>query len=202
MKGGRKIVTTIYLCFLAGGVVLPFISFIAGSIGDGMDTDGEPDLDLDMETDIEIGGDIDSFFSIGLFPSSLMSLSALAITFGATGGIMSHMGKGKIITFIAAIALGYIVAVIVQTIIKTLKRIQERHYGINENEILLYNGKVVDTILPGQLGSVSFYTLKNVMVSYPAKCSDENIKLEVGRIVKVKEIIKGVCIVEPINKYE
>ena len=115
---------------------------------------------------------------------------------------MSYSEKGKIITFIVALFTGYIASVIVQTIVKTLKKIQKRNYGIDENELLLYDGKVVDTILPGQLGTVSFTTLKDILVSYPARCSDEGLKLETGKIVKAKEIKNGIFIVEPKNKYE
>lgn len=205
---------TLYLCFLAGGAVLPFISFILGSLGDGIDTDTDMDVDVDMGTgldtqidvdtnaDIDLGADTGSVFSIGLFPTSLMSLSALAVTFGAVGGIMTYSGKGRIITFIAAIIAGYIASVIVQTIMKTLKRVQKNSYGINEKELLMYDGKIVDTILPGQLGTVSFITLKNVMVSYPAKCIDEKLKLQAGKTVRVIEIKSGVVIVEAKNKYE
>jgi fructose-specific phosphotransferase system IIC component len=203
-------VITIYLCFLAGGAVLPFVSFIFGSLGDGIGTDVDTDIDLD--TDVDMGTDVDthvdintgvsSMFSIGLFPSSLMSLSALAITFGAVGGIMSYTGKGDIITFVVAIIAGYIASVIVQTIIKTLKKVQKNSYGIDENVLLLYDGKVVDTILPGQLGTVSFTTLENVLVSFPARCTDGSIRLETGKIVKAIEIKNGIVIVEAKNKYE
>ena len=131
-----------------------------------------------------------------------MSLSALAITFGAVGSVMTMTGRGSILTFVVAAITGYIAAVIVQTIIKTLKKIQKRNYGINENELLMYDGKVVDTILPGQLGTVSFTTLKDVHVSYPARCADEMLKLETGRLVKALEVNNGIFTVEPKNKYE
>lgn len=205
---------TMYLCFLAGGAVLPFLSFFLGFMDGGADTDisadinSDLDLDADMEMDLDAGPDLDtgvgtgSVLSIGLLPTSLLSISALAITFGAVGGVMTSTGKGKISTLIVALVVGYVVSVMVQTIIKTLKRLQTRSSGLNESELLLYDGKVVDTILPGQLGTVSFSTLKNVLVSYPARCSDSNIKLEAGRIVKAVEFIDGVFIVEPKNKYE
>lgn len=202
--GGCYDVMTIYLCFLAGGAVLPFISFILGELNSGFDMDTEVDLDVDMDihTDTDIGADSDSIFSLGLFPTSLLALSALAVTFGALGSIMTYTGRSKGITFIIAIIAGYLASVAVQTIIKTLKRVQSNSYGINENELLLYDGKVVDAILPGQLGTVSFTTLKNVMVSYPAKCTDENVRLDTGRIVKVVELKNGIAIVEVKNKYE
>lgn len=213
---------TMYLCFLAGGAVLPFISFILGALGDGMDTDINTDVDIDVdvdvdvdvdadvdvgvgvdvETDINIDPEIDTMFSIGLWPSSLMSLSALAITFGAVGAIMAFMGKGKLITLVVSVFAGYIASVVVQTIIKSLKKIQKRNYGIDENELVLYDGKIVDTILPGQLGSVSFVTLNKIRVSYPARCVDASLKLETGKIVKVIQLKDGIFIVEPKNKYE
>jgi len=68
--------------------------------------------------------------------------------------------------------------------------------------LLLYDGKIVDTILPGQLGSVSFTTLSNVLVTYPARCADESLKLASGKVVKVIDKKNGVFIVEPKNKYE
>ncbi|MDF2908993.1 MAG: hypothetical protein K0R34_4314 [Herbinix sp.] len=214
---------TIYLCFLAGGAVLPFLSVILGSLGGGSDVDADigvdTDLDLDTDFDTDFDTDLDadavmgsatdgleldtgSGLSVGLLPTSLMSLSALAIMFGAVGSIMTMIGRGTILTFVVAAITGYIAAVIVQTIIKTLKKIQKRNYGINENELLMYDGKVVETILPGQLGTVSFNTLKDVHVSYPSRCSDEKLRLETGRIVKALEVNNGIFIVEPKNKYE
>lgn len=208
---------TIYLCFLAGGAVLPFLNILLGSLSGGSDTD------IDMDTDLDVGGelgdgldmeagsdplsggsdlDVGSALSIGLLPTSLMSLSALAITFGAVGSVMTLTGSNSLLTFVVAAITGYITAVVVQTLIKTLKRIQKRNYGINENELLMYDGKVIDTILPGQLGTVSFYTLKHVHVSYPARCADEQLKLEAGRIVKALEVTNGIVMVEPKNKYE
>lgn len=209
---------TMYICFLAGGAVLPFLSTLLGFFGDGIDTDVNADvdvgIDIDAGTDLHVGTDIeagaglnvgtsmDSVFSIGLFPSSLMSLSALAIIFGAVGGIMTLSGKGKIITLVTAIVAGYLASVIVQTIVKSLRKVQKRSYGIDENELLLYDGMIVDTILPGQLGTVSFVTLKGVRVSYPARCADKGLKLETGKIVKALELKDGIFIVEPKNKYE
>ena len=167
--------TIMYLCFLAGGSVLPFISVIFGFFGDGIDTDIDADFSADINTDInteldvgagvdagadyDIGAGLGSSFSLGLWPSSLMSISAMAIAFGAVGGIMSYTGKGKLITFVVAFVCGYVASVIMQTIVKSLKKIQRRNYGTKENELLLYEGKIVDTILPGQLGTVSFTTL-------------------------------------------
>lgn len=206
---------TIYLCFLAGGAVLPFLSVIIGSLGGGSEVDADVEIDADLEVDTDLdteaalgssmdGPELDtgSGLSIGLLPTSLMSLSALAIAFGAIGSVMTLLGSGNIITFVVAAVTGYIAAVIVQTIIKTLKKIQKRNYGINENELLMYDGKVVDTILPGQLGTVSFNTLKDVHVSYPARCADEMLKLETGRFVKALEVNNGIFTVEPKNKYE
>lgn len=115
---------------------------------------------------------------------------------------MTYTGKGRTITIVAAVIAGYLASVIVQTIMKTLKRAQRRNEGVDENELLLYDGKVVDTILPGQLGTVSFTTLNNVLISYPARCADEKLKLETGRIVTVAEKKNGIFIVEPKNKYE
>lgn len=216
---------TVYICFLAGGAVFPFISFIFGFLNNdvdadlnadpGMDADLSTDTDLDMDTDTDLDldtdttiadintpADTDSILSFGLIPTSLMSVSSLAITLGAVGGVMTLAGAGKIITFVVSVLAGYLASVAVQTIIKSLKKAQTRSNGINENELLLYDGTVVDTILPGQLGSVSFVTLKNVRVTYPAKCVLKDLRLETGRVVKAVEIKNGVFLVEPKNKYE
>ncbi len=215
---------TIYLCFLAGGAVLPFLSFISGFFSDGMDADVSHDIDVDTEIDIDSysGSDsdtmidhqsdldtdmneasgTDSLVSIALLPTSLSSISAMAITFGAFGTVMTLSNHRSLSTFILALLLGYLVSVMVQTIIKSLKKIQSRNTGVDENELLLYDGKIIDTILPGQLGTVSFVTLNNTLVSYPARCDDNSMKLTAGRTVKVKEFKNGVFIVEPKNKYE
>jgi hypothetical protein len=241
---------TVYICFLAGGAVLPFINFLLGLASNGVDSDVNADTGIDADTDIDmdldfsgdtdieaafdagtdpdIGAEFDvnpeinadsgsgpginpvmnadtgvwSMVSIGLFPTSFMSLSSLAITFGAVGGIMTLTGRGKLITFVIAAIAGYIVSVAIQTVIKSLKKAQTRSNGVVENELLLYDGTIVDTVLPGQMGSVSFVTLKNVRVNYPARCADESLRLAAGRVVKVKEIKNGIFIVEPKNRYE
>lgn len=229
---------TAYICFLAGGAVLPLLSFLFGLInnfmdadldmdaspdaGTDMDIDGGPDIeaDIDIEADADLDADfeidanvkmnagvniasgIESALSIAWFPSSLMSISTLAIVFGAIGSVMTLTGRGAIITFIIAAVSGYLASIIVQSILKTLKRIQHRNSAINENELMLYDGKVVETILPGQLGSVSFVSLSNIRVTYPARCADDSLRLATGRAVKVIEIKDGIVIVEPKNKYE
>lgn len=251
---------TFYLCFLAGGLVLPVLNLIMGFLSNDLDTDVDTDIDVDADIDIDLDGEVDlhigsemsadsdfdigsdldvnsdldtdfdtdmdrieapttvqtntdvntginfnpdqHMFSLSLLPSSLLSISALAITFGATGAVMTLGDVGWLLTIIISTIFGYICSIIIQSIIKTLKKVQTRSYGINENELLLYDGTVVDTILPGQLGSVSFLTLKNVRVSYPAKCADANMKIEAGRIIKAKEFKNGIFIVEPKNKYE
>lgn len=260
---------TFYLCFLAGGAVIPIVSFILGSLGNDVDTDTDMDVELDadigtdfdadvdigadidmdtdidigldpdigVDTDFDIGGDVDadislhtpvmdadpghvtghntgtgsavgrgpetgSVFTLGLIPTSLMSLSALALTFGGVGGLLTYAIHSKVITFILALLAGYFASVVVQSLVKTLRKVQRRNEGVNENELLLYNGKVVDTILPGQLGTVSILTLSNILVSYPAKCADESLRLETGKVIRVLEMKDGILLVEPKNKYE
>ncbi len=207
---------TVYLCFFAGGLVLPFVSFLTGFLSDGMDTDTGMDADSDIDVSHDVSVDTataadagtnmtvgtESLFSIGLLPTSLLSISALAIFFGATGALMTFAHRGKLLTFLLAVIFGYLACVVVQTMIKSLKKVQRGNSGIDENELLLYDGKIVDTVLPGQLGSVSFITLKNQRVSYPARCGDDSLTLKSGRIVRAKEFRDGVFIVEPKNKYE
>jgi hypothetical protein len=219
---------TFYLCFLAGGAVLPFISFAFGFLGNGSDVDtaSEFDASADVNMDADLDGTLDSvmntniststadgiegdpvqgthsILAIGLLPTSAMALSTLAIVFGAVGSIMTYKGVTGIITLIVSALTGYAAAVIVQSFIRTLKKIQVNNTGVDEQELLLYEGTVVETILPGQLGTVSFLTLKNIRVSYPARCADEELRLSTGRVVRVIEKQNGIFIVEPKNKYE
>ncbi len=223
---------TFYLCFLAGGVVLPLLNLIMGFLSGGFDPEVDTDLDIDTDFDIDTKFDIDTEFeidtepgadagtnpgagtesdadpggegvlSISLIPTSLLALSALAIAFGATGALMTLGNRSWLLTLVLSVIFGYLASMVIQTLIKTLKKIQTRSSGINENELLLYDGKVVDTILPGQLGTVSFMTLKNVLVSYPAKCEDASLRLEAGRVVRAKVFENGIFTVEPKNRYE
>lgn len=197
---------TFYLCFLVGGVVLPLLNYLVGFFFQDFDGDLHSDLDTGADPHTEFDMDattaVPPIFTVGLVPTSLLSLSTLAIVFGASGALMT-IGKWNIILiFILASVYGYLSAVLIQTIINTLKKAQTVNNGVDENELAMYDGKVIDTILPGQYGTVSFSTLKNVLVSYPAKCVDENMRLETGRIVVVKEFQNGIFIVEPKNKYE
>ncbi|MFT4146620.1 MAG: hypothetical protein QM644_19425 [Mobilitalea sp.] len=203
---------TMYLCFLAGGVVLPFLSFALGFLADGIGADVDVDADIGTDFGADGGPDIvdtpqvtiesGHMISIGLLPTSFHALSAFAIIFGAVGAVMTLKSIPTIITLPVGLVSGYLVAVLAQTVLQTLKKIQTKNYAVDENELLLYEGVVVDTILPGQLGTVSFLTLEEIRVSYPAICSDETLKLETGKQVKVIEKREGVFIVEPKHKYE
>lgn len=225
---------TLYLCFMAGGAVLPIISAIGGALGGHSDIDANADVHADIHADvhtdmhidhhIDIGGhhhidighhdgdvgghsgDIDSHLdsglAIGLIPTSFIALSALSLVFGTVGELMTIGNKGKILTLVVALVSGYLASVIVQSTIKTLKRLQVRNYGVKENEVLAYDGTIIDTILPGAIGSVSFTTLKGVMVSFPARCVDKEAKVQAGKVVVVKELVDGICYVELKNKYE
>lgn len=211
---------TVYICFLVGGAIIPLISTILSIFDGHADFDGN--IDTEITTDTDIGGVIDDVdvgidshidcdcdlhtggggVVLGLFPTSLIALSAVSAFFGLVGTVMSASGYNRVLTIVVSIIVGYIAGVIAQTIIKSLKKIQVRNYGINTNEVLAYDGKVVDTILPGKLGTVSFTTLKGILVSYQAKCIDETKKIEAGKIVRVIELQGNVCIVDLKNKYE
>ena len=75
---------------------------------------------------------------------------------------------------VIGIVAGYICAVILQSIIKRLKKVE--NFAAEKSEILLSRGTVSNAIPKGGVGAVSILLSTGSNVTYPAKADGESIK--------------------------
>lgn len=181
---------TFNICMIIG-LGVPLLSLILGQITNLLDGlfDGISSffdgLNIDLSIDI---GDA----SICILPFSIQSICAGLLVFGAVGKMLLH--KGVTFCLIVAIIVGYLVAVLVQTMIHKLRKIENTTYS--KEQLLLFDTKVVNTIKAGKFGSVSITTLDGITTSYPAKAKDPLIEIRQETKVQVLFFDKNVAIVE------
>lgn len=194
----------VYTVCMAVGIGIPLLSLIAGGIGDAFGglLDGVSGLfeglDIDFDPSIDIG---DNTFC--LMPFSVQSICAGLLIYGTIGKMVYNGYNGVTVNIIGA-AAGYLAAIAVQTLIRRLKKVEHTTYP--KEQLLLYDGKVVNTILKGGFGSVSITTLDGITGVYPAKAENEQEAIRQGTIVSIVRFDKNVMIVkvkdELIKKYE
>lgn len=182
---------TYTICIIIG-IGVPLLSLLLGQITDLLDglLDGISGAleGLHIDVSINIGGT-----GLCLLPLSIQSICAGLLVFGATG-MMLIDGKNRVLCNIIAIAFGYLVSIIVQTLIRKLKKIENTTYSTDE--LLLFDAKVVNTIVVGGFGSVSITTLDGITSSYPAKAKDPTLSIHQDTKVRVLYFEKNIAIVE------
>ena len=92
-----------------------------------------------------------------------------ALVFGCTGMIFNGKLSEPALIVIGIVA-GYICAVILQSIIKRLKKVE--NFAAEKSEILLSRGTVSNAIPKGGVGAVSILLSTGSNVTYPAKAED------------------------------
>lgn len=183
------------ICMIIG-IGIPLLSLILGQITNIIDGffDGLSGMfeSLHIDLNIEIGN-----MHLCLLPFSVQSICAGLLVFGALGKMLIHKSN-QILSIIIAVAFGYLVAIIVQTLIHKLKQIEHTTYS--KEQLLLFDAKIVNTIIPGGFGSVSITTLDGITTSYPAKSvvSTEGIRQDTK--VRVLYFEKNVAIVEKLEE--
>lgn len=183
------------ICMIIG-IGIPLLSLILGQITNIIDGffDGLSGMfeSLHIDLNIEIGN-----MQLCLLPFSVQSICAGLLVFGALGKMLIHKSN-QILSIIIAVAFGYLVAIIVQTLIHKLKQIEHTTYS--KEQLLLFDAKIVNTIIPGGFGSVSITTLDGITTSYPAKSvvSTEGIRQDTK--VRVLYFEKNVAIVEKLEE--
>ena len=184
----------IYLVCMILGIVFPLLNLIFDFFDSTLDV-----LFSNIEF-LEIdGADVDLWF----LPLSANSMFGFLLFFGGSGRLLKFTGKSSIVIFLLACAIGYAAAVIIQSLIRKLKRVESP--SINVTDLLLYEGKVEHEIAEQGYGSVSFW-IHNRVVTYPARSLDGHRILQEA-IVRVKEIQdQNVLVVEDadalLKKYE
>lgn len=181
---------TFNICMIIG-IGIPLLSLILGQITNLLDGlfDGISSIfdGLNIHLSLDIGN-----ASICFLPFSVQSICAGLLVFGAIGKMLLH--KGLTFCLVVAIVLGYLVSVIVQTMIQKLKNIEHTTYS--KEQLLLFDAKVINTIKAGKFGSISITTLDGITTNYPAKAKDPLVEIRQDRKVQVLFFEKNVAIVE------
>lgn len=172
-----------YIICMAIGLIIPCLSLILGGIGDFFDG-----LDLDFDFDFDIGDT-----SISFLPCSIQSICAGLLGFGATGLMLEGKYSLLWVNMIAGV-IGYVVAIIIHAIIRKLKKVENTTYS--QEELLLFDAKVVNTIVKGGFGAISIVTGDGVSVNFPAKAVDATLVIKQNEIVTIQYFEKNVAFVE------
>ena len=178
------------VCMIIGFVV-PLITLIFGTLLDGL-FEGIEWLDSITSFDIDFGFDIGDF-EICFLPFSIHSICAGLLIFGATGKLLSEGSLSDKVLLIITITAGYIAAVLVQSLIKRLKKVENTTYS--EEQLIGFTAKVVNTIVKGGYGSISISTADGITTTYPAKAKDPESVIKQDTIVTVVEFQKNIAIV-------
>lgn len=189
------------ICMLIGFLV-PLLLFAFGSVLhvlNGLDDalggllDG---LDIGSDFGLEIGDTC-----VSLLPLSIHSISAALLGFGAVGKLV-YRGNNLAVSVVAAGVSGYVLAVLIQTLIQKLKRTEHTTYSTEQ--LLLFEAKVVNTIVEGGFGSICIRTPDGVSRTYPAKAADTSLRMKSETQVRILRFEKDVAIVDeilPVSRY-
>lgn len=168
-----------YLICLVIGLVIPLISVVCNLF------DGFIDMSFDF-LDIDIGD-----FTISFLPLSINSICMALLWFGGLGMILTDCTSlSPIVINIIGGAVGYVNAVSLQTLIKTLKRVNNP--AESEDMMLARRGRVVTSIEPNHYGSVILSIEGSSDVQYTAKNIDTCV-LTIHDEVYVDSFDKGVA---------
>lgn len=184
----------VYTVCIAIGLAIPLFSLVLGGLGDffGGLFEGVSNLfdgfDLHFDPTIDLGDT-----SLSIFPFSLQSICAGLLMFGAIGKLFYNSTNILWVNITAGV-IGYIMAMLMQTFIKKLKKVEHTTYS--KEELLLFDAKVINTIKAGAYGSISVTTYDGITTSYPAKAEDTNKIIKQDTIVVIKRFEKNVAIVD------
>ena len=150
---------TICIACIIIGILIPFCSIVLNLFDGFVDF-----ISIDI-FQLEFGSDM----VLDFLPFSINSLCLWALVFGCTGMIFNGKLSEPALIVIGIVA-GYICAVILQSIIKRLKKVE--NFAAEKSEILLSRGTVSNAIPKGGVGAVSILLSTGSNVTYPAKAED------------------------------
>ena len=163
---------TICIACIIIGILIPFCSIVLNLFDGFVDF-----ISIDI-FQLEFGSDmVLDFLPFSIMPLpgintksfSINSLCLWALVFGCTGMIFNGKLSEPALIVIGIVA-GYICAVILQSIIKRLKKVE--NFAAEKSEILLSRGTVSNAIPKGGVGAVSILLSTGSNVTYPAKAED------------------------------
>ncbi len=193
---------TYTICMIIG-FGIPCLLFLVGNVfhvlqdlGDLLDGIFDGILD-DLDCGIDIGDT-----NISFLPLSIHSLCAGLLIFGTIGKTMFR-GDNLILTNVIGIGCGYLAAVILQTLIRRLKKVEHGTYSTEH--MTMFDAKVVNTIVPGGFGSISITTPDGNTRTYPAKCTDSTVRIPTATKVVIDHFEHNIAFVReelPFFRYE
>lgn len=134
-------------------------------------------------------------FELNFLPLSGVSICTGLITFGGIGLLFQNA--------IIATAVCYAAAMAVQTVIRRLKRVKNE--AMNREELYLFDGKIINTVLPGGLGTVEFDNIKGIATTFVCRNEDRTKELRQNTIVKLVKLDGEVAVVrkkDDFSEYE
>lgn len=168
-----------YIICLIIGFSLLLLS-VLGEFLEGLSGAFEAALNADINLDL--------FF----LPISGVSLCSGLITFGGIGLILYN-------PWLAGIC-AYIAAMIVHTIVRRLKAVKNE--SMDREELYLCDGKIINTVLPGGLGTVEFDNIKGMSASFACKTADREETLKQNTVVVLVDFEGEIALVKKKDTFD
>lgn len=186
-KKGVMNMEKVFLIFIVVGFVIPLITLIFSGIADFFD--GIFDFfDFDLDAGFEIGDT-----TICLLPLSIQSICTGFMIYGLIGTLF-YNGDNLLMVNLIAIGFAYLAAVTIQTLIRKLRKVENTTYS--KEQLLLFDAKVIHTIVEGGYGSISITTYDGITSTYPAKALNPELRIPQDSYVTVVEFQDKVAIVK------
>lgn len=128
---------------------------------------------------------------LNFLPISGVSICTGLIAFGGLGLLSGNL--------ILALIIGYGAAMAVQTVIRRLKRVKNE--AMNREELYLCDGKIINTVLSGGLGTVEFDNIKGIATTFVCRGVDSSAVLKQNTVVKLVEFDGEIAIVRPKDEF-
>ena len=140
-----------------------------------------------LEAFLNFDFDID----LNFLPISGVSICTGLITFGGMGLLFNSL--------IPAIVIGYAAAMAVQMVIRRLKRVENE--AMNREELYLCDGKIINTVLAGGLGTVEFDNIKGIATTFVCRSTDASEVLKQNTVVKLVEFDGEIAVGRPKDEF-
>lgn len=175
MRDAYIICMVVGFLLLALSVLGEFFESIGGAL--------EAALNIDFDFDIDV--------DLAFLPLSGVSICAGLITFGGCGLLIHNVW--------IALACGYGVAMLVQTGIRRLKKVKNE--AMDRSELYFCDAKIINTVLPGGLGTVEFDNIKGTATTFVCRSEDRTEQLKQNTEVVLVDFDGEVAIVKKKNDF-
>lgn len=173
-------------CIIGCGI--PLLTLLFSGIADAFD--GVFDfLDFDFDAGFEIGDT-----TVCLLPLSINSICTGLLIYGLLGTFL-YRGDNLWVVNLVGIGFAYLAAVVVQTLIRKLRKVEHTTYS--KEQLILFDAKVINTIVEGGFGSISVSSYDGITNTYPAKAENPKERINQDTIVTIVEFQDKLAIVKP-----